>query len=92
MRSVTRGKGGSKQGPCRISPESQFAHRRRSRTANPRVLVLPSCSLVAGPEIELHIHLNLGKGRGVMYDDLTEAYVSFNKGDVTTLHLLGSES
>ncbi len=48
------------------------------------------CSLVAGPEIELHIHLNLGKGRGVMYaSDLTEAYVSFNKGDVTDPASLG---
>jgi len=48
------------------------------------------CSLVAGPDIELHIHLNLGKGRGVMYaSDLTEAYVSFNKGDVTDPASLG---
>ena len=48
------------------------------------------CSLVAGPEIELHIHLNLGKGRGVMdASDLTEAYVSFNKGDVTDPASLG---
>ncbi|MEK9863616.1 MAG: bifunctional ornithine acetyltransferase/N-acetylglutamate synthase, partial [Verrucomicrobiota bacterium] len=48
------------------------------------------CELVAGPEIFLHINLNLGKGRGVMYaSDLTEDYVTFNKGDVSDPASLG---
>jgi len=41
------------------------------------------CSLVANKEFELHINLNLGEGRAVIYAaDLTEAYVDFNKGSI----------
>ncbi len=41
------------------------------------------CNLVANPEFELHIFLNVGKAEAVMYTcDLTEEYVEFNKGDV----------
>jgi glutamate N-acetyltransferase / amino-acid N-acetyltransferase len=48
------------------------------------------CGIVAEPDFELRIHLNLGKGRAIMYaSDLTEAYVDFNKGDVTDPASLG---
>ena len=41
------------------------------------------CALVAPKEFDLHIRLNLGKAAAVIYAaDLTEDYVSFNKGDV----------
>jgi len=39
---------------------------------------------------EGHINLNLGKANAVMYAcDLTEAYVDYNKGDVTDPTTLG---
>jgi glutamate N-acetyltransferase/amino-acid N-acetyltransferase len=48
------------------------------------------CSAVAPKEFELHINLNLGKANAVMYAaDLTEAYVDYNKGDVTDPTTLG---
>jgi glutamate N-acetyltransferase/amino-acid N-acetyltransferase len=48
------------------------------------------CAAVAPQEFELHIHLNLGKASAVMYAaDLTEAYVDYNKGDVTDPTTLG---
>lgn len=48
------------------------------------------CAAVAPKEFDLHIHLNLGKASAVMYTcDLTEAYVDFNKGDVTDPASLG---
>jgi N-acetylglutamate synthase/N-acetylornithine aminotransferase len=48
------------------------------------------CRLVAEKEFDLHINLNLGKGSAVMYaSDLTEAYVDFNKGDVSDPASLG---
>ena len=48
------------------------------------------CAAVAPTEFELHIHLNLGKASAVMYAaDLTEAYVDFNKGDVSDPASLG---
>ncbi|MCX6895927.1 MAG: bifunctional glutamate N-acetyltransferase/amino-acid acetyltransferase ArgJ [Verrucomicrobia bacterium] len=48
------------------------------------------CLAVAPKEFELHIHLNLGKSNAVMYAaDLTEAYVDYNKGDVTDPTTLG---
>jgi glutamate N-acetyltransferase/amino-acid N-acetyltransferase len=41
------------------------------------------CAAVAPPEFDLHIRLNLGQASALMYAaDLTENYVSFNKGDV----------
>ena len=46
--------------------------------------------LVAAREFDLHIFLNLGCGSSVIYTcDLTEAYVDFNKGDVTDQAALG---
>jgi len=48
------------------------------------------CAAVAPKEFELHINLNLGRAGAVMYAaDLTEAYVEFNKGDVTDPTALG---
>ena len=48
------------------------------------------CLAVAPKEFELHINLNLGQARAVMYAaDLTEDYVDFNKGDVSDPTTLG---
>ena len=48
------------------------------------------CAAVAPKEFELHINLDLGKSSAVMYAaDLTEAYVEYNKGDVTDPTTLG---
>lgn len=48
------------------------------------------CAAVAAAEFELHIRLNLGRAEAVIYAaDLTEAYVDFNKGDVTDPAALG---
>jgi glutamate N-acetyltransferase/amino-acid N-acetyltransferase len=48
------------------------------------------CRVVDGKEFTLHINLNLGRASAVMYaSDLTEAYVAFNKGDVTDPASLG---
>jgi len=41
------------------------------------------CAAVAPKEFDLHIRLNLGKSSAVIYAaDLTEEYISYNKGDV----------
>jgi glutamate N-acetyltransferase / amino-acid N-acetyltransferase len=48
------------------------------------------CEAVAGREFDLHINLNLGQSSALIYAaDLTEAYVDFNKGDVTDPSALG---
>lgn len=48
------------------------------------------CAAVAPAEFDLHIRLNLGKAGAVIYAaDLTEAYVDYNKGDVTDPTTLG---
>lgn len=48
------------------------------------------CAAVAPTEFDLHVRLNLGKGSAILYaGDLTEAYVDFNKGDVTDPTTLG---
>ncbi len=48
------------------------------------------CAAVAPKEFDLHIRLNLGPGRAVIYAaDLTEEYVDFNKGDVSDPASLG---
>jgi glutamate N-acetyltransferase / amino-acid N-acetyltransferase len=45
---------------------------------------------VAPKEFDLHINLNLGKAGALMYAaDLTEDYVTFNKGDVADPSSLG---
>ncbi len=48
------------------------------------------CDAVAPKEFELHIQLNLGTAAALIYAaDLTEAYVTFNKGDVGDPSSLG---
>jgi glutamate N-acetyltransferase / amino-acid N-acetyltransferase len=48
------------------------------------------CAAAAPKEFDLHIRLNLGQAAALMYAaDLTEAYVDFNKGDVTDPTTLG---
>jgi glutamate N-acetyltransferase / amino-acid N-acetyltransferase len=48
------------------------------------------CAAVAPKEFDLHINLNSGKGAALIYAaDLTEAYVDFNKGDVSDPGSLG---
>ena len=48
------------------------------------------CAAVAPKEFDLHINLNLGSSNALIYAaDLTEAYVEFNKGDVTDPSSLG---
>jgi glutamate N-acetyltransferase / amino-acid N-acetyltransferase len=48
------------------------------------------CGAVAAPEFDLHINLNLGRAAALIYAaDLTEAYVDFNKGDVSDPASLG---
>jgi glutamate N-acetyltransferase / amino-acid N-acetyltransferase len=48
------------------------------------------CAAVAPREFDLHIRLNLGRAQALMYAaDLTEDYVSFNKGDVSDPATLG---
>ncbi len=48
------------------------------------------CAAVAEKEFDLHVRLHLGKSAAVIYAaDLTEAYVDFNKGDVSDPSSLG---
>jgi glutamate N-acetyltransferase/amino-acid N-acetyltransferase len=48
------------------------------------------CACVAPAEFDLHVRLNIGRGRAVVYAcDLSEAYVDFNKGDVSNPSSLG---
>jgi glutamate N-acetyltransferase/amino-acid N-acetyltransferase len=48
------------------------------------------CAIAAGREFDLHINLNLGRARALLYAaDLTEDYVDFNKGDVSDPASLG---
>jgi glutamate N-acetyltransferase/amino-acid N-acetyltransferase len=50
----------------------------------------PLCAAVAPREFDLHVNLNLGRSSAVIYAaDLTEAYVDFNKGDVSDPSSLG---
>jgi glutamate N-acetyltransferase/amino-acid N-acetyltransferase len=48
------------------------------------------CAAVAAKEFDLHINLNLGQATALIYAaDLTEAYVDFNKGDMSDPSSLG---
>ena len=48
------------------------------------------CRVSTAKAFELHINLNLGRASALIYTaDLTEAYVDFNKGDVTDPTTLG---
>lgn len=69
------------------SPKHLFALRHGQPTSTSFAEL---CRIVAEKEFDLHIKLNLGKGAAMMYaSDLTEAYVDFNKGDVTDPASLG---
>jgi glutamate N-acetyltransferase / amino-acid N-acetyltransferase len=55
-----------------------------------RVSFAEQCAAVTPKEFDLHIRLNLGRGGCVLYAaDLTEAYVDFNKGDVSDPAAMG---
>jgi N-acetylglutamate synthase/N-acetylornithine aminotransferase len=44
----------------------------------------------AAAEFDLHIRLNIGQGKAVVYAcDLSERYVDFNKGDISSPSALG---
>lgn len=64
-----------------------FSLRRGQPTKTPfRTL----CEMAAQKEFELHVNLNLGRAKAVIYtSDLTEAYVDFNKGDLSNPSALG---
>ena len=48
------------------------------------------CKTVEPNEFDLHINLNLGKAKAVLYAaDLTEKYVDYNKGDISDPSSLG---
>jgi glutamate N-acetyltransferase/amino-acid N-acetyltransferase len=54
------------------------------------VSFLALCQITAEKEFDLHINLNLGSARALLYAcDLTEAYVDFNKGDVSDPSSMG---
>ncbi|HEY3862482.1 MAG TPA: bifunctional glutamate N-acetyltransferase/amino-acid acetyltransferase ArgJ [Verrucomicrobiae bacterium] len=61
---------------------------RRGRPA--RVAFKALCQVTTASAFDLHINLNLGRASELIYAaDLTEAYVDFNKGDVTDPSTLG---
>ena len=48
------------------------------------------CKIVEPAEFDLHINLNLGRAKAILYAaDLTEQYVEYNKGDITDPSSLG---
>ena len=61
------------------------------KRGQPTRVPFPSlCRVAAEAEFDLHINLNLGHSRALLYAaDLTEAYVDFNKGDVSDPASLG---
>ena len=61
---------------------------RRGRPAN--VSLRKLAKITSGKEFDVHVDLNLGRGEFTMYaSDLTEDYVTFNKGDVADPTTLG---
>lgn len=55
-----------------------------------RVSFKALCAMTAPSAFDLHIHLHLGRAAALLYaSDLTEAYVDFNKGDVSDPTTLG---
>ena len=61
------------------------------KRGQPTRVPFPSlCRVAAEAEFDLHINLNLGPSGALLYAaDLTEAYVDFNKGDVSDPASLG---
>jgi glutamate N-acetyltransferase/amino-acid N-acetyltransferase len=48
------------------------------------------CECVSPAEFDLHIRLNIGRGKATVYAcDLSEEYVDFNKGDISNPNALG---
>jgi glutamate N-acetyltransferase/amino-acid N-acetyltransferase len=48
------------------------------------------CACVAPQEFDLHIRLNIGRGKATVYAcDLSDEYVDFNKGDISNPAALG---
>ena len=48
------------------------------------------CIIVEPAEVDLHINLNLGRSKAILYAaDLTEQYVEYNKGDISDPASLG---
>ena len=48
------------------------------------------CKIVEPAEFDLHINLNLGRSKAILYAaDLTEQYVEYNKGDISDPASLG---
>ncbi len=48
------------------------------------------CKIVEPAEVDLHINLNLGRSKAILYAaDLTEQYVEYNKGDISDPASLG---
>ncbi len=75
--------GYSRPGKAKIT----FAVRRGQPT---RVALQTLGAIVAEPEFDLHIFLNIGRHDCVLYtSDLTEEYVEFNKGNVSDPTSLG---
>jgi glutamate N-acetyltransferase/amino-acid N-acetyltransferase len=69
------------------SPKIQWSLKRGQPT---KATFKALCAAVAPREFDLHINLNLGSAGALIYAaDLTEAYVEFNKGDVTDPASLG---
>jgi glutamate N-acetyltransferase / amino-acid N-acetyltransferase len=61
---------------------------RRGQPANTPFRKL--ATITAGPEFDVHVHLHSGPGESVIYaSDLTEDYVTLNKGDVNDPRTLG---
>ena len=69
------------------SREIVFAFR-RGRPTNISLKIL--AKITSAPEFDLHVDLHRGRGEFTMYaSDLTEDYVTFNKGDVNDPTALG---
>jgi glutamate N-acetyltransferase/amino-acid N-acetyltransferase len=61
---------------------------RRGRPTNVALKTLAKITLA--PDFDLHVDLHRGRGEFVLYAaDLTENYVTFNKGDITDPATLG---
>jgi glutamate N-acetyltransferase/amino-acid N-acetyltransferase len=69
------------------SREVVFGFRRGKPT---NVSLRKLAQIASAPEFEVHVDLHLGRSEFVMYaSDLTEDYVSFNKGNVSDPSSLG---
>ena len=72
------------------APDSRMVLWSLKRGQSTRATFKQLCAAVARKEFDLHINLNVGRGGAVIYAaDLTEAYVEFNKGDVSDPTSLG---